>query len=71
MATVLCDKTPDSLFNIVFFIVLFSIILQGTLIPPVARALNDRGYDFVTLGNHDFNQGRATLADYLEELDAR
>lgn len=38
---------------------------------PVARALNDRGYDFVTLGNHDFNQGRATLADYLEELDAR
>ena len=37
---------------------------------PVARALNDRGYDYVTLGNHDFNLGPERLADYLRELRA-
>jgi len=39
--------------------------------PPVAQALNDRGYDYVTLGNHDFNYGLAHLADYLQALQAR
>ena len=29
------------------------------VVPPVAKALNDRGYDYVTLGNHDFNYGPA------------
>lgn len=38
---------------------------------PIARAMNDRGYDYVTLGNHDFNYGRENLARYLRELDAR
>ena len=38
---------------------------------PVAKALNDRKYDFVTLGNHDFNQGQDTLAGYLRELNAQ
>ena len=38
---------------------------------PVARALNDRFYDYVTLGNHDFNHGPEVLAAYLRELNAR
>ena len=38
---------------------------------PIARAMNDRGYDYVTLGNHDFNYGRESLLRYLRELNAR
>ena len=38
---------------------------------PVAKALNDRGYDYITLGNHDFNQGPEVLGRYLTELKAR
>ncbi|MBQ7520829.1 MAG: bifunctional metallophosphatase/5'-nucleotidase [Clostridia bacterium] len=38
---------------------------------PVAQALNDRGYDYVTLGNHDFNNGAAYLGRYLHALHAR
>ncbi len=38
---------------------------------PIARAMNARGYDYVTLGNHDFNYGRENLLRYLRELDAR
>ncbi len=38
---------------------------------PVARAMNDRGYDYITLGNHDFNYGRENLLRYLRELNAR
>ena len=38
---------------------------------PVAAALNARGYDYVTLGNHDFNYGRDALESYLGELKAR
>lgn len=37
---------------------------------PCALALNRLGCQYVTLGNHDFNFGRAVLAQYLEELDA-
>ena len=37
---------------------------------PVARAMNDRGYDYVTLGNHDFNLGPDMLSSYLDELKA-
>ena len=37
---------------------------------PVAPAMNDRGYDYVTLGNHDFNYGPAWLRDYLTRLNA-
>ena len=38
---------------------------------PVARAMNARGYDYVTLGNHDFNYGRQNLLQYLRNLNAR
>ncbi len=38
---------------------------------PVADALNSRGYDYVTLGNHDFNYGADMLGDYLNRLNAR
>lgn len=36
-----------------------------------ARLMNLCGYQFVTLGNHDFNYGRENLARYLEALGAR
>lgn len=39
--------------------------------PPVAQALNARGYDYVTLGNHDFNNGPEYLTRYLNALDAQ
>ena len=38
---------------------------------PVARAMNDRGYDYVTLGNHDFNNGPAYLRAHLDALHAK
>ena len=38
---------------------------------PVAEAMNARGYDYVTLGNHDFNNGAEYLKKYLETLDAK
>ena len=38
---------------------------------PVADAMNDRGYDYVTLGNHDFNRGRGYLGEYLDALNAK
>lgn len=39
--------------------------------PPIAQAMNERGYDYVTLGNHDFNNGRDYLRRYLDALDAK
>ena len=36
-----------------------------------ARLMNLAGYDFITLGNHDFDYGAAELERYLEALDAR
>ena len=38
---------------------------------PLRDAMNDLGYDYVTLGNHDFNYGYDTLQDHLMGLDAR
>ncbi|KAB8288136.1 bifunctional metallophosphatase/5'-nucleotidase [Bifidobacterium avesanii] len=38
---------------------------------PIAAAFNAVGYQFVTLGNHDFNYGRGAIAAYLDALDAR
>ncbi|MBQ3574058.1 MAG: bifunctional metallophosphatase/5'-nucleotidase, partial [Clostridia bacterium] len=38
---------------------------------PVADAMNDRGYDYITLGNHDFNNGREYLKKHLEKLNAK
>lgn len=36
-----------------------------------ARAMSLAGYDFITLGNHDFNYGREALVSYLSHLEAR
>lgn len=38
---------------------------------PIASVLNAGGYDYVTLGNHDFNHGHSRLASYLNALDAQ
>jgi len=38
---------------------------------PVAKAMNDRRYDYVTLGNHDFNNGPEYLRRYLDTLEAK
>ncbi|WP_207695792.1 2',3'-cyclic-nucleotide 2'-phosphodiesterase/3'-nucleotidase [Enterococcus sp. DIV0212c] len=37
---------------------------------PQANVLNQAGYDFVTLGNHDVNYGTQYLYKYLNTLDA-
>lgn len=37
---------------------------------PIAAMMNLAGYQFVTLGNHDFNYGIPALLDYLTNLDA-
>lgn len=37
---------------------------------PIAEAMNARGYDYVTLGNHDFNNGYDYLKRHLDALDA-
>lgn len=38
---------------------------------PVAGAMNARGYDYVTLGNHDFNNGPEYLRAHLDALNAK
>ena len=38
---------------------------------PVALAMNKGRYDFVTLGNHDFNYGEPHLKKYLDDLEAQ
>ncbi len=38
---------------------------------PVAGAMNALGYDYVTLGNHDFNCGPKPLAEYLKALEGK
>lgn len=38
---------------------------------PCADVMNALGYDYVTLGNHDFNYGYATLCAHVTALDAR
>ena len=48
---------------------LYSRTGEKSLIP--AKLMNLAGYDFITLGNHDFNYGVAELERYLEALDAR
>ncbi len=35
-----------------------------------ARVMNLAGYDYVTLGNHDFNYGKEAIEDYLRTLNA-
>ncbi|WP_342757782.1 bifunctional UDP-sugar hydrolase/5'-nucleotidase [Kineothrix sedimenti] len=38
---------------------------------PVALSMNAAGYDYITLGNHDFNYGYDVLKDYLHALNAQ
>lgn len=38
---------------------------------PIAKIMNEIGYDYVTLGNHDFNYGKAYLENFLTSLDAK
>jgi len=38
---------------------------------PCADVMNDLGYDYVTLGNHDFNYGYETMSAHLRTLRAR
>ena len=38
---------------------------------PFAEAMNQKGYDYVTLGNHDFNYGLDNLKAYLDGLEAK
>ena len=37
----------------------------------IAGLMNIGGYDFVTLGNHDFNYGRQAIEEYIAALDGR
>ncbi len=38
---------------------------------PLADLMNEVGYDYVTLGNHDFNYGYDYLMNYLSGLNAK
>lgn len=51
--------TDNDIFHIVFFIVLFSILVQGTLLPPLSRALN------MTDNESDVMK---TFTDYIEDV---
>lgn len=38
---------------------------------PIAKVMNEGGYDFITLGNHDFNYGYDYLKKYLDEFNGK
>ncbi len=38
---------------------------------PVAKALNHIGYDYINIGNHDYNYGEDVLLDYLKQVNAK
>lgn len=38
---------------------------------PIADIMNEGGYDYITLGNHDFNYGYDYLKKYLTNLNAK
>lgn len=40
-------------------------------IHPISTIMNVGGYDFITLGNHDFNYGKEYLKKYLDNLNAK
>ncbi|WP_195988546.1 bifunctional UDP-sugar hydrolase/5'-nucleotidase [Clostridium sp. D53t1_180928_C8] len=40
-------------------------------IHPIATIMNTGEYDYITLGNHDFNYGKEYLKKYLTSLDAK
>lgn len=40
-------------------------------IHPISTIMTVGGYDFITLGNHDFNYGKEYLKKYLDNLNAK
>jgi 2',3'-cyclic-nucleotide 2'-phosphodiesterase/3'-nucleotidase len=44
--------------------------LPETNIHPMARIMNHMNYDYITIGNHEFNYGMPILHHYLDSLDA-
>lgn len=44
---------------------------QAPAVNPIATVFNRAGYDYITLGNHDFNYGYTYLSNYLNHLDAK
>jgi len=59
MATIRVNEMNNDIFHIVFFIVLFSILIQGTLIPFVSKRLNMTDNDIDVM---------STFNDYMDEL---
>ena len=51
----------------------FTYYLSGTEfdIHPMATIMNEGGYDYITLGNHDFNYGLDYLSKYLNNLNGK
>ncbi len=48
-----------------------SYVAENAISPnPIAGIMNHIGYDYITLGNHDFNYGYETLTAYLKDLNA-
>ena len=39
-------------------------------VSPVAKVLNAMEYDYINIGNHDFNYGEKVLLKHLNELNA-
>lgn len=44
---------------------------QNYSVNPIAEVMNRGGYDYITLGNHDFNYGYDYLKSYINNLDAK
>jgi cell volume regulation protein A len=58
----------DVIFNLVFFIVLTSVLLQGTLIIPAAKLLRVYEPDDPHEAEREFASARGRIGDYLTEL---
>jgi 2',3'-cyclic-nucleotide 2'-phosphodiesterase/3'-nucleotidase len=43
---------------------------QDRHIHPIASVINQMNYDYITIGNHEFNYGLSTLHDYVDHVDA-
>lgn len=43
---------------------------KDEFVNPIAQAYNDLNYDYINLGNHDFNYGPKVLHKYLKESNA-
>ncbi|MCL2108804.1 MAG: potassium/proton antiporter [Oscillospiraceae bacterium] len=55
------DKIPYDLFHLVFFLAMFSVMVQGTLMPVAAKKLN-------LIDESDENSVMKTFTDYFEEV---